>query len=144
MDIILFRTLTEKSVLWFGKCINCTVESILIKDKSYIRWIYYNVEGVSFTEDVLKQAGVIIEEDGKVLYDSRIKKPGKNPQLGEEIDKKCLKTYIARQGNYAGAIAKNRKISVGRAKLTALFVREKTMYSKKILQRFNQGHKKEK
>jgi len=59
MDTIRLRTLTFKSMLLFGKYANLTVQNIVDSGKTlYLVWVYYNLDGISFNEEVLKAIGI--------------------------------------------------------------------------------------
>ena len=78
MDVIRLRTLTEKSTLGFGKFADMSVGQVIALNKTtYLRWCYYNLSGISFSDDVLKKI---------YLPDSfKIEKPGINPTLGQKL-----------------------------------------------------------
>lgn len=79
MDVLRLRTLTYKSILGFGKYADFTVKHILdLNHTRYLRWVYYNCDMISFTDEILDRIYVIKE--------LRIEKPGKNPELGKKID----------------------------------------------------------
>lgn len=81
---VILRTLTRKSILWFGKHNGMTVQQILdLHYGTYLRYIYYNVAGVSFCNDILDE--ITIREN------RRIKKPGSAPEMHTEICEENLK-----------------------------------------------------
>jgi hypothetical protein len=69
---VLLRTLTEKSILKFGRYNDLTVNEIMgslrTKGKIYLTWVYYNCSNISFHEDVLSTLGI--------TDDIKIPKPG--------------------------------------------------------------------
>lgn len=74
MDVVTLRTLTEKSTLGFGRFQHDTIEKLInCKRSSYLRWIYYNIEGITFTDSVLDKI--------LIFKPIRIKKPGKDPNF---------------------------------------------------------------
>lgn len=74
----LLRTLTGKSVLWFGKYNGVKVQQIIdLQNPGYLRWIYYNYNGITFTEDVLKEI--------TITGNRKIKKPGIAPEMNGEV-----------------------------------------------------------
>ena len=71
---VLLRTLTFKSVLWFGKYEGLRIQQIIdLQHQTYLRWLYYNIKGVSFVDEVLNR--ITITED------KRIPKPGVCPEM---------------------------------------------------------------
>ena len=77
-ESILLRTLTRKSVLWFGKYNGIKVQQVIdLRSPAYLRWIYYNITGVTFTDDILQE--LTITENRK------IKKPGIAPEMHNEV-----------------------------------------------------------
>ena len=71
MDVPLLRTLSFKSKLGFGKYADMTVYEIINLDKSdYLRWIYYNVNGISFNNEVLFKIRIFYRE--KVVYNINV------------------------------------------------------------------------
>jgi len=81
---ILLRKLTEKSILNFGKYNGLTVRQILdLNHPNYLRWIYFNVNGVSFVDEILKEI--------KISDNYKIKKPGKYLELFSELECEIFK-----------------------------------------------------
>tara|TARA_R110000803_G_scaffold102638_12_gene170764 strand:- start:1951 stop:2337 length:387 start_codon:yes stop_codon:yes gene_type:complete len=81
MDVVRLRTLTEKSTIWFGKWEGYSVGQMLgLNHNAALRWIYYNCDRVSFTDDILTQIRIIHREG-----DRKINKPGKDPIKGGEL-----------------------------------------------------------
>jgi len=77
--VVLLRKLAEKSKINFGKYKDLTIREILnLNHPNYIRWIYFNMSGLSFVDDIL--------EEVKVPEIYRIKKPGKNKELFEKLE----------------------------------------------------------
>jgi len=71
--IVSLRTLTRKSLLWFGKYQGLSIQQIIdLRNQTYLRWLYYNYEGITFIEDILKQITIEGERE--------IQKPGKHPK----------------------------------------------------------------
>lgn len=66
------RTLTKKSKLGFGKYAEQTVETLTKTNRTYLVWVYYNISGITFTDEIL-------DNDLSIVH--RIEKPGKNPEL---------------------------------------------------------------
>lgn len=88
-DVVLLRTMSLKSILNFGKYSGMSIQQILdLKKTGYLRYLYYNKEGITFVDDILKIIGVIGNN-----FDYRIDKPGKNPELCKKIFKEKEKYY---------------------------------------------------
>jgi hypothetical protein len=89
-DRTLLRTLTLKSRLDFGKFGKIPIESLAKSMPSYLRWVYYTYEAITFTEDVLDLI--------KIPIDKRIGKPGKDNYLWKELqtpgEKISQKAYL--------------------------------------------------
>ena len=68
------RKLSFKSKMGFGKYADLTVQEIInMQRTSYLRAIYYNLEGISFLDEVLEKLRIIGPD-----HDYTIPKPGKN------------------------------------------------------------------
>ena len=62
MDVVKLRKLTERSTLNFGKFKGMKIGDLIKFNRlAYIRWIYYNIEGLSFIDDIL----LLGEEEGE-------------------------------------------------------------------------------
>ena len=73
------RTLTQKSVMKFGKYSDITVKNLLDLNKTtYLRWCYYNCSEITFTEDILELI--------RIPPDFRIEKPSKCPDKHDELN----------------------------------------------------------
>ena len=72
-DVTLLRKLTFKSTMKFGKYYDLTVQNILDlyghKGISYLAWVYYSSDKISFMDDVLDSLFI--------TKDCRIEKPSK-------------------------------------------------------------------
>lgn len=128
-DAVLFRKMTPKSVFNFGRFKGHTVDDLLrIGNVTYLREIYFNIEGITFTDDILEAIGIYNEWD-----DFRIEKPGKDRELGQKVnDLKLTRSSPLRQKQM-------QKRKVG--KLVQHLKTDKSTFSRKNLQRWNQGHK---
>jgi len=128
-DAVLFRKMTPKSIFNFGRFKGHTVDDVLrIGSVAYLREIYFNIEGITFTDDILEAIGIYNEWD-----DFRIEKPGKDRELGQKVnDLKLTRSSPLRQKQM-------QKRKVGR--LVQHLKTDKSSYSRKNLQRWNQGHK---
>jgi hypothetical protein len=73
----LLRTMTRKSLIKFGRYADYTVDQLIQLDKRhYLRWIYYNCEQITFTDDVL---------DLIHISEMQIDKPGKDEKTGDAV-----------------------------------------------------------
>jgi len=129
MDIVRLRTLTFKSIIGFGRYEYMSVQQIIdLQDASYLKWLYYNAEGISFTEDVLDYI--------KIFTFRRVKKPGKYPELWDDYIKLQEKTNQGVEGMVKTARHKKR--------LKAKVICSERMRSKYLTKRYmqskNQGH----
>ena len=126
----LLRTLTVKSTMGFGIYKELKVgEVINLNKKQYLRWCYYNLSNITFTEDILIQLGITEEY--------RIEKPGKNVEHGVLLDELIFSMYSDKAQD---AIKKSReKRGSAKRKKDKLF--DKIRFSKGNLQRLNHGHK---
>jgi hypothetical protein len=128
-DAVLLRILTPKSYLRVGKYKDLRIQEILDLNKTaYLRYFYYNMQGISFTEDILKQIGVIGDD-----YDYRIKKPGTDHELGEKVFNDKLK-------NYPAAAWRNVKGARMGTEISNVNL-DKRKFSKTNMRAFNQGKK---
>ena len=73
MDIVKLRTLTEKSIVPYGRYKGARVQTLLQVKKFEIAYLYYYVQWITFTEDVLEAANI--------FNDRRIEKPGVNRDM---------------------------------------------------------------
>lgn len=77
-ESVLLRTLTKKSVLWFGKYNGLKVQQIMdLQNPGYLRWLYYNISGITFIDDVLEKLKI----NGK----RKIQKPGIAPEMSDIV-----------------------------------------------------------
>jgi len=126
MDVVLFRKLTRKSILKFGEYKDVSVQQIInLGRMPYLRWIYYNIATITFTDDVLEDI-FIHEED-------RIPKPGTSSELHHIINKR----YADKMGLY---LTKSVESKRKRRKLQKLIQTNYSVnFSKRQLQAINQG-----
>lgn len=133
MDVPILRTLAWKSILGFGKYKELSIQQIFdLGHTAYLRYIYFNVEGLSFSEEILKKIHVINE-----LYDNKIAKPGTNPELGKKIDGIMFNYHVQKEGNSAHTMNMIRKGA--KTRLVELKIYENKYYSKASMQRRNHG-----
>jgi hypothetical protein len=132
MDVPLLRTLTEKSTITFGKYGLSTVGHILnLRNFGYLRWLYYNVEGITFTNEVLEKIHIYPPD--------RINKPGKDPEKCGEQTKKMRAIRFTRYG----ALDYLKKKAHGEKEKRLDFIRKdksraKEYYKKSVLRTHNQ------
>lgn len=67
------RKLARKSIFHFGRYEGTPVGSVVDTDMTYIAFIYYHIEGISFVDDILEQCGI--------TGDYVIKKPSVNEEV---------------------------------------------------------------
>lgn len=133
MDVPILRTLTWKSILGFGKYKELSIQQIFdLGHTAYLRYIYFNVEGISFNEEILTKIYVISK-----YYDDRIIKPGTNPELGKKIDAIMFNHFVGKEGNSAHTMNRIRKGA--KIRLVELKIYENKYYSKASMQRRNHG-----
>jgi len=81
------RKLTLKSTLKFGKYTDYTVQQVIdIGKKSYLAWVYYNMDRITFTEEILKDV---------LMLDHFINKPGKDEAYHYEHSQELNFVYIS-------------------------------------------------
>jgi hypothetical protein len=129
MDVVNLRTLSKKSVLGFGKYASATIQQIIdLQHTNYLRWIYYNFEGISFNDEVLKE--IYISDSDK------INKPGKNSELHEQITKRLYYNLSfdkrVKMNSHLKKKSKKRSYSLSK--------QFDYLSSKKYLQSKNHGH----
>ena len=130
MDAILLRTLSFKSIFWFGQYNGMSVNQLITIHKgSYLKWIYFNIEGISFTDEVLDKI--------KLFPDVRIKKPGVYPEKWKE--------YVLLQRKVSCGLEGHINKIRNKSRLRARYVstnksNQKSYFKKSILQSKNQGH----
>lgn len=130
-DTILLRKMSYKSVVGFGKYKELTVQEIInLGHTAYLRYLYYNIEGISFVDDVLKDIGVYSDK-----YDYRIEKPGKNPELGDELFNIKINNMSFNNKSHFNKVNNIRK-NVKNRDFKRL---DNKTFSKSNLQRWNQG-----
>ena len=133
MDTIRLRTMTWKSILGFGKYADLSIKQIYdLGHTHYLRWVYYGMDGLSFTDEVLSNIGVI-----KEFCDNRIKKPGTNIELHNEITE-IMKSVSTFKAGYN--VAKMRAKTESRIVEKKIKIRDHAFYSKSRMQRINQGY----
>lgn len=117
--------MTLKSTLRFGIYEGLTVERIIaIGKRQYLAHIYFDIAGITFTDDVLTILGI------KENY--RFNKPGTNKDLSKKhfirIKPRGLEGYIKHR-------IRKRKSNA------TIQTREELQCKKSVLQAYNHGHK---
>ena len=86
--VTLLRTLTLKSQLKFGTFYSCTINVMLKRGRhDYLVWVYYNMNMINFTTDILDRL--------KIKNRELIKKPGSNYSLGLKVKKRHRNNAMA-------------------------------------------------
>jgi hypothetical protein len=134
MEAKTLRILTWKAVLGFGKYPSSTISQIYYEyHTAYLRWIYYNLNGISFNDDILYRIGVITDN-----RDSRINKPGVDNDLYKTVEAIYHKSMVAKGLNVELEVAFKLR---SKRKLKDIEKEERKKYSKANLQWKNQGHR---
>lgn len=105
MDTIIFRKMTLKSRIDFGKYAGMTVQGIFNVNRSYLRFIYYTIPSLSFTDEVLKEIGIYND-----TYDFRINKPGVDLEMFDKLKAFKFNRQCHALGNAAVAVNYAKKI----------------------------------
>ena len=103
-ESVLLRTLTKKSVLWFGKHNGLKVQQVIdLQLGTYLRWVYYNFTGITFTEDIL--------EELTITENRKIQKPGIAPERHIEVMEENRKSLHYQSKGHMNRICKIRSNS---------------------------------
>lgn len=125
-----YRGCTRKSVLGFGVAADLPVGDILKVDPDYIAWVYYNIEKVTFSQDILDELQIT----------EKINKPGTDNKAFYRW-KDAKYAHFTEEEKEHGRFARYRnKRNVALARLSR--VKRETTFSKGVLQAANHGHKK--
>lgn len=128
---ITLRKLTRLSSMKFGQYKDLRVQELLdLKRYRYLRWCYYCCSGITFTEDILEEIGII----------KFIDKPGKDETFFEE---EC-RIKDSNQENLTGVtkIIYQRKVNkIVKGKMANLTNNQNANPSRKSMQWKNHGHK---
>lgn len=124
----IYRGCTGKSLLGFGAYADIPVAEILKYDPDYIAWVYYNIEKVTFSEDILQE----------LIITDRITKPGiDKAKYYAWKDVKYAEMTEEQRRNYRFARARVRKATAIHKLCDA---KRATRHSKAELQAANHGH----
>lgn len=120
------RVLTKKSRIGFGKHHDKTVADILICDKTYIAFAYYNIQHISFCDEILDEMELI-----------RIDKPGKSDETFKAWRRAQSDKYTEEERRHGWMIHK--RISKKAAKAKAVRSERYVSFTKGELQAINHG-----
>jgi hypothetical protein len=81
-SIPMLRKLSKKSVFGFGKYKGCYVGQVMQTDKRYIGFVYYNIAGLSFVDEILNEVGITDE--------LVIEKPSTNSELFDKFESRVF------------------------------------------------------
>jgi hypothetical protein len=128
MDAVLLRKMAWKSKFNFGKHNGLTVQEVVnLKKNTYIRWIYFNLDGITFMDEILDHV--------RIPPEFRIEKPGKEPEKQQELFLH-LSTYRSGLKRHITRVRSKKRM---RARYTNYVASNKV--SKAELQSKNHGHK---
>jgi hypothetical protein len=123
-ESVVLRTLTGKSTMWFGKFEGLKVQQILdLHYKDYLRWVYYNIHGVTFVNEILKE--ITINET------RMISKPGIAPEMHDKVFNENRKNMHLFTKNH------NDRITRIRAKVKYIDTCQSVFFTKGQLQAIN-------
>ena len=123
----ILRKMTLKSVFHSGVMQGLTVQQVIDQLRNtYLRWIYYNYSGITFTDDILDIINIRPED--------RITKPGKNPEYGEQLQK-IIHSRISKTSQ-----EKNIRIASSRARARLKKMNKDLRNTKGAMQAKNHGH----
>lgn len=128
MDVIRLRTLTRKSKIGWGCCRDNTVQQLLDTNKKQIAWLYYHVEWMTFTPDILDEMGI------KNGWD--IPKPGTDTAKFEIRAKRFIEFKYGKK--IAGAVIARKRNK--QAKHRAYIADQEANLPKSRLQAINHGN----
>lgn len=123
-----YRGCTRKSVLGFGVAADLPVGDILKVDPDYIAWVYYNIEKVTFSQDILDELQIT----------EKINKPGTDKKAFYRW-KDAKYAHLTEEEKEHGSFARYRnQRNVALARLSR--AKRETTFSKAALQANNHGH----
>lgn len=123
----LYRILTEKSPLNFGKYADFKLGDVLKINEEYVVWMYATMPQISLHDSILERLGL-----------PKIKKPGIDEQVLKDWHKREREKYTEEERLH-GAYALARKIK--RNKVARLMeAKDATRFTKGQLQAINHGH----
>ena len=80
-SVVALRKLSFKSKMNFGKHAEQTVEHLIEANPYYLVWVYYNMDKISFIDEVLDKLKVCFPKFTSIV------KPGKVPELHDVVCK---------------------------------------------------------
>ena len=125
-SVTTLRVLTKKSKIGFGRNADLTVADVIIIDKSYIAWMYYNMANISLRDDILEE-----------LRMEKVDKPGKNEELFRSWCRAESEKYSDEE-RFRGAMKKKR-IKANMEKAERYRERNAATLSKGQMQAANHG-----
>lgn len=129
--VALYRIMSEKSYLGFGKYGDLPVGDILKIDPEYIVWVYACKEKCSFSKEILEKLGV-----------REVKKPGIDPGALYEWKDKQEEGFTEEQIMHGRMIRNKGKKAQARANLIRVEKYNRVTGTKGALQAVNHGHRK--
>ncbi len=142
MDVITLRKLTRKSLWTYGKYDGYTVNDIMITNKTYLIWAYYNFDKISFVDEILDEFA------NTYAKFKLINKPGKDLQYFEDNISRSYATMTAPELR-ALILAKKtngQKVNISltnayrQAKINGKYNRSAEIVNNSNLRSFNHGH----
>lgn len=141
MDVVKLRKLARESSWDYGKYTGYKVKDVLLTNRKYLVWAYYNLEKISFVDDIL--AEFTENYTGFKIID----KPGKDPEYFKESFKRTYR-QLSKMELHNLIIANKMNGRVSSAFLMDAYVIAKSKYehanrneriTKASLQSSNQG-----
>jgi hypothetical protein len=127
-NVTLLRKLSLKSKLNFGQYADLSIQEIInLEKKSYLRWVYFNCDKITFFDEILDEI--------KIPLEFRIEKPNKNPEKYIELNE-IIKSKMTGLSKYINEKKKKKYQKVQR-KISVSF--DKKIFSKDSLRLKNQG-----
>ena len=120
------RVLSRKSKIGFGKHHDLTVADLLIADRQYLIWLYYNNAMISFASDIVDELELI-----------PIAKPGTDKAAHREYRKRQSEKYTEEERLHWRYRKSQISRSVAKSKLARVITA--TSFSKGELQAINHG-----
>ena len=126
-SVALYRILTEKSVVGFGKYADMTIHDVLCVDEEYVVWLYAAKEKISLCRALKERFGL-----------PDIPKPGVNMQVFYDYKDRISAQFTAEERMHGAFKKKMGKRAEARAILCD--VKRQVTFTKGELQSMNHGH----
>ena len=127
-NVTLLRKLSLKSKLNFGQYADLSIQELInLEKKSYLRWVYFNCDKITFFDEILDEI--------KIPLEFRIEKPNKNPEKYIELNE-IIKSKMTGLSKYINEKKKKKYQKVQR-KISVSF--DKKIFCKDSLRLKNQG-----